>query len=120
MTQRPNTPSTSRAAHESIKPAKSYYHEKIIEGLRKLKVGGTFEEIAEASGIQPSQAWKRLSEMQAAGLVYNVGTTRKTSSGRQAQIRQLTEFSREQELQTFLNELQNEGPLPVTIQKELF
>lgn len=90
---------TSRDAHESIKEHKGVMYEKIIEGLRKLKVGGTFEEIAEACNLKPDQVWKRLSEMIELKIVYNVGTTRPTSSGRQAMVRQLTEFKKVKQLE---------------------
>lgn len=81
--------STSKEAHDSVKDHKSVMYEKIITGLEKLKVGGTFEEIAKSSGLEPAQVWKRLPEMVEMGKVYNVGTTRSTSSGRKAMIRQL-------------------------------
>lgn len=83
---------TSKEAHESVKPHKEAMYEKIIEGLRKLKVGGTFEEISAAAGIEPAQCWKRLPEMVENGTVFNVGTTRTTSSGRKAMVRQLVEI----------------------------
>lgn len=82
-------PPTSLAAHDSVKDAKPYYHAKIIEGLKRLKVGGTYEEIAAASGIKPEQSWRRLSELIKMGIVFNAGYTRKTSSGRAAEVRQL-------------------------------
>lgn len=82
-------PSTSKDAHDSIKPSKSYYYAKIIDGLSRLKVGGNFEEIAIVSGIKPDQAWKRLSELVQQGVCYNTGITRPTSSGRKAMVRQL-------------------------------
>jgi hypothetical protein len=80
---------TSKAAHDSIKEHKSVMYEKIKAGLEKLKVGGTYCEIAVASGLKPEQTCKRLPEMIELGVVYNVGTTRKTPSGRKAMIRQL-------------------------------
>lgn len=83
---------TSKAAHDSVKEHKGAMYEKIVEGLEKLKVGGTFYEIAEAAGIKPEQCWKRLPEMIELGLVYNVGTTRPTPSGRKAMVRQLVEI----------------------------
>ena len=89
MTNRKHSP-TSKAAHESIKPAKSYYHEKIVEGLMKLKVGGTFSEISVAAEIKPEQCWKRLSECAAAGTIFDTGVTRKLPSGRQGTVWQLT------------------------------
>lgn len=89
--------STSKAAHDSVKEHKREMYIKIIDGLRKLKVGGTFEETAYACGLKPEQVWKRLPELIEMGVVYNVGTTRKTSTGRKAMVRQLTEF---QEIKT--------------------
>ena len=90
---------TSVDAHESVKNSKARVYELIIEGLRKLKIGGNFEQIAEAAGLEPSQVWKRLPEMIEQGTVYNVGNTRPTSSGRQAMVRQLTEFKKSGQLQ---------------------
>lgn len=80
---------TSKEAHESVKEHKSAMYEKITEGLVKLKVGGTFEEIAIACGLKSEQVWKRLGEMVDAGTVFNTGYTRPTSSGRKAMVRQL-------------------------------
>lgn len=91
---------TSKAAHDSVKEHKSAMYEKIIEGLKKLKVGGTYTEIAEASGLKPEQTCKRLPEMIEMGTVYNVGTTRSTPSGRQAMVRQLVEIKIEQAKET--------------------
>jgi DNA-binding Lrp family transcriptional regulator len=88
MAKRKN-PQTSRDAHESIKPAKGYYHKKIIEALERIRVGATYEEAAKVAGIRPDQAWRRMSELVQAGIVYNVGITRQTSSGRKAMVRQL-------------------------------
>lgn len=83
---------TSQAAHDSVKEHKEAMYAKIIEGLRKLRVGGHFEAIAEAAGLEPAQVWKRLPELVEQGIVYNVGTTRPTTSGRQAMVRQLVEI----------------------------
>lgn len=84
---------TSKAAHDSVKAHKSEMYDKIREGLIKLRVGGNFETIAIASGITPAQCHKRLPEMIALGIVYNVGITHPTSSGRKAMVRQLTELN---------------------------
>lgn len=80
---------TSKEAHESVKESKSEMYKKIVKGLKRLKIGGNFEEISIASGITPAQCHKRLPEMIELGLVYNVGITRKTSSGRKSMVRQL-------------------------------
>lgn len=93
MKKRTTIPSTSRSAHESVKEHKSVMYDKITTGLMRLKVGGTFEEIAKAAGLKPDQTWKRISEMIEMGKVYNVGVTRPTSSGRKAMVRQLVELN---------------------------
>ena len=80
---------TSKAAHESIKPAKAYYHAKVAEGLEKLRTGGTFAQIAEAVGLTPDKIWKRISECQKAGMVFDTGITRTLPSGRQGTVWQL-------------------------------
>ena len=88
MTKRKN-PETSILAHESVKPIKAEMYKKIIAGMEKLKVGGTSEEIALAAGLKHEQTWKRLSEMEGLGLIFNTGITRIASSGRKSMVRQL-------------------------------
>lgn len=77
---RPHRP-TSKAAEAYIKPYKPSHSNKIRIGLENLKVGGTFEEIALASGLEDDQVWKRLSEMERNGVIYNTGLTRRLKSG---------------------------------------
>jgi len=89
MTKR-KTPITSILAHDSVKKSKAEMYRRITEGLNKLRTGGTFDEIAIASGLKPQQVWKRLSEMQGLGLIFNVGTTRPGTSGRSCSVWQLT------------------------------
>jgi hypothetical protein len=89
MTKKRQHRATSKAAHESVKEHKSAMYEKIKAGLVRLRIGGTFEEVAKVSGLRPDQVWKRLPEMVELGMVYNVGITRQTSSGRKAMVRQL-------------------------------
>lgn len=62
---------------------------KIIEGLEKLKTGGTFDETASITGLKPQQVWKRYSEMEKLELIFNVGTTRPGTSGRACSVWQL-------------------------------
>jgi len=88
MTKR-HTPITSILAHYSVKPSKQIMYDKILVGMEKLRVGGTSEEIAAASGLKHDQVWKRLSEMEGLGLIFNTGITRLASSGRKAMVRQL-------------------------------
>lgn len=89
MVKRKN-PLTSHLAHESVKPSKAFMYIKIAEGLEKLRVGGTFDEIAEASKLRPEQVWKRLSEMHVSGIIFDTGITRKGKSGRLCGVWQLT------------------------------
>ncbi len=76
MTQKP----TSKAAHEYIKPHKPSHKQKILEALQKAKVGATHEEAAAISGLRPDQVWKRLSEMERDGSIFNTGITRPLKS----------------------------------------
>lgn len=82
-------PKTSLDAHNSIKGMKSEHYKKIIEGLEKLKVGGIYTEIASACGLDPIQVNRRLSEMESEGIIFSVGITRPTPTGRKAMIKQL-------------------------------
>ncbi len=85
---------TSKDAHDSIKGQKAIMYERILQGLEKLKVGGTFEQIAEAAGLKDKQVWKRLSEM--SDKIYNTGITRKLSSGRKGLVWQLRELEKKE------------------------
>lgn len=89
-------PVTSIKANESVKDSKEAMYVLIAEALEKMKIGGTSEEIANFMGIKHERVWKRLSEMEERGTIYNVGTTRKNSSGRMAMVRQLTSFKTNQ------------------------
>lgn len=72
---------TSSAGHDHIKPFKPNHKQKILEGLERLKIGGTHEEIAIVSGLRPDQCWKRLSELEREQLIFDTGITRKLKSG---------------------------------------
>lgn len=87
--RRVNVPKTSREAHESVKEHKEYIYEKIKVALTEIKIGGTSEEIATHLGMEHEQIWKRLSEMERAGIIFNLPYTRKNTSGRKAMVRQL-------------------------------
>lgn len=82
---------TSRLAHESVKPHKQSTKELICDGLRKLRVGGDQEQIANEIGLEPAQVWKRLNELVKDGKIFDTGITRKLKSGRQGIVWQLTE-----------------------------
>lgn len=80
---------TSKAAHEYIKPHKPSHRQKILEALAVLKVGGNHEAIAEVAGLRPDQVWKRLSECQSDGDIFDTGITRPLKSGLQGTVWQL-------------------------------
>ncbi len=86
-------PITSLLAHESVKESKAAMYVKIIEGLNKLRVGGTFDELSVVTGLKPQQIWKRYSEMAALGMIFNTGITRKGVSGRSCSVWQLTDLT---------------------------
>jgi hypothetical protein len=71
----------SKAAHEFTKPAKKAYWEKIMDALNDLKGGATFEELADKAGLRPDQVWRRLSEMERDGKIFNTGVSRPLKSG---------------------------------------
>lgn len=72
---------TSKEGEEYIKPFKPNHKAKILEALERLRIGGTFDEISAVAGMKDSQVWKRLSEMERDGTIFNTGITRKLKSG---------------------------------------
>jgi len=126
---------TSKAAHEFIKPHKPNHIERIVEALKKLKTGGTFESIAACAGMRDDQVWRRLSEAEKAGIIFNTGTTRKLKSGCSGSVWQLTDLSQIPEtkpsdisftptenIQEWFNGYQNgkEEPRKISEQQTLF
>lgn len=81
---------TSKAGEEFIKPHKPSHIERILEALAAIKIGGTQEEIAVVAGMRPDQVWKRLSEAERSGRIFNAGITRKLKSGVPGIVWQLT------------------------------
>ena len=74
---------TSSAGHDHIKPFKPNHKQKILEGLERLRIGGTQEELAAIIGLRPDQVWKRMTDLQKDGSVFDTGITRKLKSGLQ-------------------------------------
>jgi len=83
---------TSVEAFNSLtKEYKDHIFVKVATAMsKKLKAGGTYEEISVAVGEKPDRIWKRLSEMVNAKILMNLPSTRPTSSGRKAMVRNLT------------------------------
>ncbi len=81
---------TSLEAYRSLShETKSNLYKIILKGCKRLKNGGTFEEIAKAANIEPVNVWKRLNEMITLKMLVNTGETRPTSSGRKAMVRKV-------------------------------
>lgn len=74
---------TSKAGDEHIKPFKPNHKQKILEGLERLRIGGTFEEISLVCGLKEPQVWKRMVDLKNDGSVFDTGITRKLKSGLQ-------------------------------------
>lgn len=81
---------TSKQGEAHIAPFKKSHKEKIKDGLKQLKVGGTHEELALVTGLRPDQVWKRLSELCNDGDLFDTGITRKLKSGVQGIVWQLS------------------------------
>lgn len=56
------------------------HSDKILQALRKIREGN-FERIAYFAGLTESQVWKRLSELETAGMIRKTGKTAVLSSG---------------------------------------
>jgi len=72
---------TSKQGEVHIKPFKPNHKAKIVEGLERLKIGGTQEEIALVCGLRADQVWKRMNDLVADEKVYDTHITRKLKSG---------------------------------------
>lgn len=88
MKQRQHRP-TSKQGEEYIRPFKPSHKQKIAEGLEKLRVGGTYEEISMATGLREDQVWKRMSNLVEDKKVFDTGITRTLKSGLQGIVWQL-------------------------------
>jgi hypothetical protein len=80
---------TSKEAEAFIKPHKPTHKQKIKDGLARLRIGGTQEEIAAVCGMRPDQVWKRMIDLQNDGDVFDTGITRKLKSGVRGAVWQL-------------------------------
>ena len=74
---------TSKEGEAHIKPFKPNHKAKILEGLERLRIGGTQEEIAAVCGLRPDQVWKRMIYLQNDNDVFDTKITRKLKSGLQ-------------------------------------
>jgi hypothetical protein len=77
----------SEAAHESIAPDKARLRRMVLAYVRSRGlVGATSEEAEQALGIPHQTVSARITELKAAGDVYDTGRRRPTRSGRNAAV----------------------------------
>jgi regulatory ArsR family protein len=82
--------STSLEAYQSLDPAiLNHTYRNILLALADIG-SGTFEEIAAKMKVDKSVVWKRLSELNKAGLIYRPGTKKLLRSGRNGYCWSLT------------------------------
>jgi len=84
---------TSKLGESFIKPHKPSHRQKIIDALKVLRVGGNHEQIAEACGLRPDQVWKRLSELERDGEIFDTKCMRPLKSSVPGIVWQLTDLS---------------------------
>jgi hypothetical protein len=76
-------PKTSKDAFESVKPMIHKHHAIIQTSLERLRLA-MFEEIASDAHLDKWQIGRRLSEMEANGVIYRTSIKKPTSTGRNA------------------------------------
>ena len=78
-------PQTSHKAAKQVSIFQNNHHKRIYEALQTMK-DGTFYEIAERSGLEPSSVWRRLNEMEKDGLIQTTGEERKGPTNRLCRV----------------------------------
>ena len=112
---------TSKEGEEHIKPFKPSHGQRILEAIKAAKVGATQEEAAAISGLRPDQVWKRLSELETAGKIFNTGITRKLKSGVPGIVWQIVgETVKEGEAPVIESVKKHKKQIPVTNQQPIF
>lgn len=81
---RANDPGTSKAAAKTVKQFSKKRHALILWGLGIRE--GTFYDIAETTGLEPSQVWRRLNELERKGLIEPTGGERRGPTGRMCRV----------------------------------
>ena len=85
MLARNQDPQTSHKAARQVSIFQNTHHRKIYEALQTMK-DGTFYEIADRSGLEPSSVWRRLNEMEKDGLIQPTGEERRGPTGRMCRV----------------------------------
>jgi predicted ArsR family transcriptional regulator len=85
MLARNQDPQTSHKAAKQVSVFANNHHRKIYQALQTIK-DGTFYEIAERSGLEPSSVWRRLNELERDGLIQPTGEERRGPTGRMCRV----------------------------------
>ena len=85
MLARNADPKTSHKAAKQVSVFQNNHHKRIYEALQTMK-DGTFYEIAERSGLEPSSVWRRLNEMERDGFIQQTGEERRGPTGRMCRV----------------------------------
>jgi len=78
-------PQTSHAAARKVSAFANNHHKRIYEALTTMK-DGTFYEIADRSGLEPSSVWRRLNEMEKDSLIQPTGEERRGPTNRLCRV----------------------------------
>ena len=78
-------PQTSHAAARQVNVFANTHYRAIYEALQTMK-DGTFYEIAERSGLEPSSVWRRLNEMEKDGMIQPTGEERRGPTNRLCRV----------------------------------
>lgn len=90
MAKKNKVPDTSVEAYKSLNPAKlAKTYRGIILALTKIS-SGHFEDIAYQMKVEPDVVWKRLSELNKAGIIRRSGYKKILKSGRMGYMWELT------------------------------
>lgn len=73
---RSENPPTSKLAAREVYQFANTHHRKIYDALSEIG-DGTFYEIADACELSPSAVWRRLNEMEKAGIIHPTGSNRR-------------------------------------------
>lgn len=81
---RASDPGTSKAAAARVKEFGADFCSIILDELRNGS--GTYEELAQRTGLRPDQVWRRLPDLEKRGLAVATGDERRGSAGRNQRV----------------------------------
>ena len=92
---RATDPSTSRAAARLAFPKQGTVKLRILAALRLCDDGATARQLSELTGLEYTTVSTRITDLIDGSWLYRTGTTRRTSTGRQAVVVAVTDLARE-------------------------